>query len=89
MSNTAVAEAPEVKKAPAVYNADALVREQFPEKDGYKLRICPLWTNSEGVSFYRVNYLSWEDWKRMECYWVVVNKGVVKAEKEIPSPKKS
>lgn len=70
--------APEIKEEPKkeeipISTPLDLVSKQFHQKEGKKLKICPLWTSEEGRNFFRVNYIDY-DTAECESYWVEVDK---------------
>ena len=72
----------EQKKTATPTKPEDLVRAEFKDRSGWKLRISPLWTKGES-SYFRVNYMNWDDWKLFESYWVVVNNGTIQIEKDV------
>ncbi len=69
---------PEIKKEETVplITPIELINKQFPQKEGYKLKICFLWTSEEGANYFRINYIRIEDCL-FESYFAKVKDGVL------------
>lgn len=81
VGDPAMSETKELPEQKAKALSDELVRERFPERITFKRRVAPLWSQN-GRDYYRVNYMNWDDWTKMETYWVVVYNGIVTVEKD-------